>query len=134
MKSNNGGGRADTDAAAQDRTNEELLKQLADKTFWGNVLAGVLASIVFFLLTQAWEEMQEVFVQVSGGFTFVTAGILVAFLALVGVNIWQTSRHTRDKKAMGNFAFIILQLVFAVVGVSLVILILTKSVPSVAGG
>ncbi|NHW45937.1 hypothetical protein HAV21_03370 [Paenarthrobacter sp. MSM-2-10-13] len=121
------GGGADDQAPETVPTNEELLKQLGNRTFWGNVLAGVLASVVFFLLTKAWEEMQNVFVQVSEGFTIWTAVVLVTFLALIGVNIWQTSRHTREKKAMGTLAFIILQMAFGLVGIALVILILTVS-------
>jgi uncharacterized membrane protein YhaH (DUF805 family) len=122
----NGGG-ADVPVSETVTTNEELLKQLGNRTFWGNVLAGVLASVVFFLLTKAWEQMQEVFVQVSEGFTIWTAVVLVTFLALIGINIWQTSRHTRDKKAMGAWAFIILQMAFGLVGIALVILILRVS-------
>lgn len=111
--------------ASDERTIGQQLEQLRDKIFWGNVLAGVVASFVFYLLTLATGKIVEVFEKVSAGFTFATGVTVALFIALIGINIRQTYGHTKNKKAMGAQAFIILQVVFGIVGVSLVILMLT---------
>lgn len=106
-------------------TNRERVQQLANKTFWGNVLAGVVASVAFFVLTKVWDLLLGTSAQVFGGITAGAVVVMAAFLILLAVNVLQTARHTRDPKAMGKGAFLIWQVALGVVGVGMVILLLT---------
>lgn len=106
-------------------TDQQLQQLLRSKSFQGNVLAGVVASAVFFALTELSKYLFTIGVHVVSGLTAAGIGLIVAFLLLIAVNTYWTFRHTLDPKAMGNRAFFILQAILGIVGIGMIFALLT---------